>query len=594
MNSNRTNEKKRAEMISQLLSSLGCSWTTKDGNLTPSRADSSMPPEKLAFPHNISYPSFSLSHGELDHGEDDNTTGDRRKAVQSKASSLMARKIVWERNDRSQHQQHQHQQHQHQHQQHPNLVMIESILDSFDQLVDARIRAYARILSNHVRVLSQSNNRKGAQIVEYKLQTLLEIAANHVLFDSISIEFKQATETTSTGKKENGHDASRDIQVNATEENRLTLPVDLTVEIQSPRLYQGNLKDDAEGFPRQSSPKGKLVFQAAGEIQADRILIGQQGKTTGEEDDTNSCSVHNRTMNNLGGRNATSRNNRNTGLSGTSLTSCENQTGLESVVLEIDCDVLLSQMMKEASKVVSMAVELTNQAWNNNTQKQQELNNLYDNDNDNMNISRNTANLIIADDDDDCNSSAAVQDNNSKGMTGKRSRCELCNDVHYNHHNHPADNEQHHSSGTHMFKQVSELSFHPPPVVVVGDEDHIARRQPEEPSSPIPSSVVAAPTTASTTITNLDMVNRDTNYLVSVDPSFESTSAYSEHDHDDQDHEDHEAFPTKTEREQNDQVEDEDHENRIIAERACHIVDFALAGDVNPACFSLSKRRRTK
>jgi len=335
---------------------------------------------------------------------------------------------------------------------------------------------------------------------------------------------------------------------------------------------------------------------------ADRILINEG---TNENNDTNRCQLPIKTNSNFQGCSVDTvtpnGNIRNTKDSDTPSTSGLYQTQTNSVEVVIDCEVLLSQMMNEASKVVTMAVELTNLAWKNNTQEQQELNNLYDNNvnnisrnnMNNMNMSNNTANLIVADDDDDCDSVAAVQDSThaqAQVSNRKRSRCDLCD--------HPFDNSTvnanvnvNEANGAHsMSKQVSEIFAHPPAVVMMYDEEHQAETQETEPD-PSSSNVAkinvvgAIASTSTTTITNLlDMVNRDTNCFVS-DPSFESTSSSSEQESE-HDHEELEREHQSDSQQNNKDSED--------YKQVCDIVDFALAGNVSPACFSSNKRLRTK
>lgn len=223
-------------------------------------------------------------------------------------------------------------------------------------------------------------------------------------------------------------------------------------------------------------------------------------------------------------------------------------------------------MMTEASKVVTMAVELTNLAWTNNTEKQEEIDKM------NMNMdamvaepTRKTANLIADDD------SSTAGEHRPKRMAGKRSRCE----------DYP-DNNTH--TGTTMSKQVSELSFRPVGQVVC-DEDHI-----EEPIEE-PQGTNASSSTSTATITNLHVleqdVHRKTRYFDVSDPSYDSSSAGS--DHETTKESPHENFPPEDHKDDGDEFYD-----NISAERACHIVDFVLAGDIIPCHCSSNKKLRTK
>lgn len=242
--------------MSRLLSSMGCSWSTNETNCSDENpTNSSMSMETIPS-RRISHPSFSLTDNEEQNDNenekdyDSDSSSHRREAVQSKASKLMSRKRVFNRcKDGEKDNQ----------VQPPQRIMLENILDSFDRLVDARIRAYARILSNHVRVLSESNNTKGATIAEYKLHTMLEVAANHLLFDSISTKFNAlgddvgliSTDTTKT-----------------TEKEQFSMPIEMTVEIRSPRFFFEGLEAiNCSGVPCSPRGGGKLIFRAKGKLR---------------------------------------------------------------------------------------------------------------------------------------------------------------------------------------------------------------------------------------------------------------------------------------------------------------------------------------
>ena len=198
--------------------------------------------------------------------------------------------------------------------------------------------------------------------------------------------------------------------------------------------------------------------------------------------------------------------------------------------------------MEEASKVVAMAVELTNLAWTNNPQKQEEINMMAEN-----NIS--TANLIVDDED-----YSVSREQHPQAMTGKRS----------------------HSHST-MSKKVSETSLLPHAQVVCDDYEHI-----EEPRD--------SNDFASATITNLHVLEQDSDrkarYSVS-DPSHESSSSRSEI-HPNEENQDQKYPPL----EQYD--EDDECYDQISAKRVCDIVDFVLAGDIVPIHFTPNKKLRTK
>ena len=235
--------------MSKILSSLGCSWNASD--VRGEQQEQAVVPKLPQCALEVTYPSFSLSHGELDEADTaaTSTSAVHRETVQSKASELMSRTIVWKNTANNKRHKHQPVQRSYQDNQLPNRVMLESILDSFDQLVEARIRAYARILSNHVRVLSQCHNQKGARIAEYKLQTLLEIASNFT-FDSVSTVFREATRTKQTATP--------------TVESKGVLPIELAVEIKSPRFYQGGSSTAVASNETGTQSNGTLMFRVEG------------------------------------------------------------------------------------------------------------------------------------------------------------------------------------------------------------------------------------------------------------------------------------------------------------------------------------------
>jgi hypothetical protein len=77
-------------------------------------------------------------------------------------------------------------------------------------------------------------------------------------------------------------------------------------------------------------------------------------------------------------------------------------------------------------------------------------------------------------------------------------------------------------------------------------------------------------------------VERKTRYFDVSDPSYDSSSTGTDHDY----------RPEKCPPEDKDD-EDESY-SKITAERACHIVDFVLAGDVIPCHLPPNKKLRTK
>jgi len=510
-------DNKRLEMMSRLLSSMGCSWNSNKPNYIDgiSKASSSsvarLPVRKLYHPSLSLTQDYNEEQDKKDHDSD--SSSHRRKAVQSKASKLMARKTVYPYEESEQRTLP------------PKRVMLENILESFDHLVDARIRAYAQILRNHIRVLWESDNIRGARIAEYKLQTLLEFASNHLLFDSISTKFNECC----TGDNDWDNDEISNTTTANKEEKEFSLPIQLTVEIRSPRFFLEGAEtvnpNDGDCPPHRRHQR-KLTFKANGKVRGKRI-IGRYHKTS---NDTDRCPTPETRLcrNNTQSNRTTSR------------------FYYENINIDIDCDHLLSQMMEEASKVVTMAVELTNMTWKNNTQKQEEINE--------MNVNgimaentRKTAN-IIADDD----YSSSVGEHRPQQATGKRSRCD-------------GHQETDGFPGTTISKKVSEVSISPHAQTMC-DEGPVEQLQ-------------VSSTTSAATITNIHVLDQDAErnarYFVS-DPSYESSSFGSDHDQTLQQDDGNEGY------------------NNITAERACNIVDFVLAGDIITCPSSSNKRLRTK
>lgn len=537
MNSNKNRRcvnRKRLEIISCVLSSAGCSWITNetsDFDDTPTNSSLSLDDIPLL---RVTHPSFSLAddhHEQLDdtEGNDNISSTQQKELVQSKASKLMSRTRVYS---------HRKGDNTTQPSQHPRRVMLENILDSFDQLVDARIRAYARILRNHIRVLWESDNARGARIAEYKLQTLLEVAANHLSFDSISTKFKITTTENVVTNDDSINTSSTSTAVNG--ETTLSLPIELIVEIRSPRFFhqglESNNRNDVALRPHECH-QGSLRFRAKGVIRERPCTWGN---------DTGRCSTPVTSV----CRNSKAINRI------CSIYQCQN------IEIDIDCNDLLSQMIEEASKVVMMAVELTNLAWTNNSHKEEEYSEISMNEFEADNRGKVT-NIIVDDDDDDDNIPAA-DERSGERTSSKRSR-------------HGSFPETISHGDSKMSKQVSELSFRPNDEVVRDD------KLIEEPRAAGNS----ASTTTVTTITNLhildEVVDRKTRYFVS-DPSYDSSG--SEHDTSE--------VCQDEKRPPLDGHDEDENNNDISAERACHIVDFVLAGDIIPSSFSSNKRLRTK
>lgn len=190
----------------------------------------------------LSFPSLSLTHHpERQNGEE--VPSPTREEIKIKASACMSQLIT--END-------------------PSLRslerdisrrLLENILDSFDQLVDARISQYSKVLSNHGLSLST----KGAQIVEYKLRTLLEIGTN-ISFGSISTKFESSEMTaTTTRTTTNGDKCTTELLVM------------LTVEIDSLRFHRPMSVSSSDnllsGNVLQHHDPNKLTFRARGTMQ---------------------------------------------------------------------------------------------------------------------------------------------------------------------------------------------------------------------------------------------------------------------------------------------------------------------------------------
>jgi hypothetical protein len=134
------------------------------------------------------YPSFSLSRQENNDNNNKNncssptlnssSSASSKEEVQMQASSWMSQQIIQRDATESQLKKE------------VPCRILEAILDSFDQLVDARIRQYSNILRNHYLslLLNNDDDNRRAKVVEYKLRTLLEFGTN-ISFGSISSRF---------------------------------------------------------------------------------------------------------------------------------------------------------------------------------------------------------------------------------------------------------------------------------------------------------------------------------------------------------------------------------------------------------------------
>jgi len=526
------------------------------------------------------------------------STSPRKEDVQTKISNLMSRKVFYEAAQQEQEQQDHDEdqdQDQVQEQQHDQLLpgrqMLENVYDSFDQLVDSRIRAYAQILRNHIQVLRNMNDERGALIVEYKLRTLLEYATNNALFDSVSTTFKvlsnddvaaTATATATATKSMN----EEKLQEGKDEEQEVIyLPIEMTVEISSNSLHHDNHQQHDHKQLRVQEHEGKqkkkvVIFKTTGTIRGERFLIGPSVDTI------ETCRSLSHPEHDIS-QEYDSIAQLQSQLSQSAAAGRSFEFG--NITVELNCEFLLSQMIEEASTIVSLTVELTNLAWTNNTKKQREINDstmslshqqeqerqaaavvAYDAD---ASLSSTVAN-IIADDDDSIYIPPA---------TGQRSRANSLDDMIMG----PP------GSNVHIVRQ--ELSFcggnsnGSSSLPVVSEEETVAAAAV---SSSSPSSVAAAPTmTKTATFTNLDVVHRDANKerkrksrdFVSVDQSFVSElldEEQQEHDLQEQDFNNDEAALEEDTHKNNDVDVDVDAEYyKIAAERACSIVDFVFAGE---------------
>ena len=206
-------------MLSRFVSSLSCTWNSDNDSMEGAAGSAA---EDINV-RTISFPSFSMpdegDHHQQQQQQQKQQQQQQRQSssssvsslsgkedMQSKISNMMSRKVLYEAAEPSESEEDQ-DTYQQQQQQQPGRMMLENISDSFGQLVDARIRAYAQILSNHVQVLRNSNNNnsneRGALIAEYKLRTLLEFAStssdDDALFDSFTTKFKVISTSDSDG-----------------------------------------------------------------------------------------------------------------------------------------------------------------------------------------------------------------------------------------------------------------------------------------------------------------------------------------------------------------------------------------------------------
>jgi hypothetical protein len=188
-----------------------------------------------SFFESISYPSLSLTHppvAKAGTSTESSGASPLHEDIRVKASTCMSQPVnfVKEPTEYSFKQVSRH--------------MLENFLDSFDQLVDARIRQYSKVLSNHGLSLLSASGR--ADIVEYKLRTLLEIGTN-ITLGSISIKFENTTSLNVAHR---------------TTEKCAVIPVMLTVEIDSLQFHP-RYRSCQNNYKRH---RNKLTFHAPGSI----------------------------------------------------------------------------------------------------------------------------------------------------------------------------------------------------------------------------------------------------------------------------------------------------------------------------------------
>jgi hypothetical protein len=225
----------------------------------------------------LTFPSFSLQHLCEVNIAGVGPVSPSREEVQAKASSLLSRPLVvsidnlnggeWSSSSFSSYTSS------------PQQMMLQNVLDSFDELVDARIRAYSKILRNHYLSLakekcnnsnvygSPTSSEVGTQIVEYKLRTLLEFGTN-ISFGSITTTFVPRPMTE-------GEELGEGISSSSS----TSLPVLFTVDIEphpfSPILNH-RFGPDQETSPNSSrTPSSAVLFPKKLSFRARGFLHGE-------------------------------------------------------------------------------------------------------------------------------------------------------------------------------------------------------------------------------------------------------------------------------------------------------------------------------
>ena len=276
--------------LSQFVSSLGSTWTAKDEEPSPPCVKQSVNVRTVAIP------SFCMDL------EDEHRQQHHGMSLHSQISDLMSRKVHMQAETA-------------QERAIPSRYILENVLTSFEDLVDARIRAYGQILSNHVQGLREaqqqaaaalalasasssalldshpqsSHNARGALIADYKLRTFLDIATKDASFTSITTKFDVLQEISDDD--DDGDDATTSTtsitstmndEDERTNSNIVSLPIEMTVEITSENLplqqqqyhghhhhhhyKQGQQQEKGETTTR-TTQKKIVIFKIQGRIQ---------------------------------------------------------------------------------------------------------------------------------------------------------------------------------------------------------------------------------------------------------------------------------------------------------------------------------------
>jgi len=292
----------------------------------------------------------------------------------------------------------------------PSRYMLENVLTSFEDLVEARIRAYGQILSNHVHGLREaqpqgaaafssaassallasnpqsSHNARGALIADSKLRTFLDIATKDALFTSITTQFEVLQEISEDDGDDDATTSTTSTSAMNDEDERthnhiVSLPIEMTVEITSENLpllqqqYHGyhhhhhykQAQQKKDETTTRTTQKKIIIFKIQGRIQASLFPIGSSNDISIEDEKYDSCHIS--PNNTSDGQQLVEIGTNSTAVSPTVSPLFE----FEAITLDIDCEALLKQMIEEASTVVSLAVEHTNRTWKNNTKMQHEL-----------------------------------------------------------------------------------------------------------------------------------------------------------------------------------------------------------------------------